>query len=257
MVKVIDLKGMRFGRLTVTARAESSRAGKARWHCICDCGGCTIAVGSGLINGTSTSCGCYRDERNIESKTKHGMADSRLYRIWGAMKKRCNNPNNTDYKYYGGRGITYHPSFETFEGFLAGIPDGYTDSMEIDRIKSDGNYEPGNLRWATRSGQMRNTRRTLVNVKGSDELVNYAELGERFGLKRATIWQRIARGESIETALRPAKTPAKRLDDDLVKQIKSDLWSMSRDDVAAWHNVPVSTVNDIYYQSSYRHIKID
>lgn len=257
MVKKLDLYGMRFGRLTVTSRAEPSRAGKSRWHCVCDCGGFTVSVGSSLVSGQSTSCGCYRDERNVASKTKHGMSRTRLYRIWEAMKKRCSNPNASDYKYYGAKGIHYDPCFETFEGFLANMPQGYRDDLEIDRIESSGNYEPGNLRWATRSQQMRNTSRTLVNVKGASAPVSYAELGEANGINASTIRQRVARGDSIDTALRPSRTPAKSLDVETVKRIKSDLWSMSREDVAAWHNVSIGVVNNIYYQKRYNNITID
>ena len=191
------------------------------------------------------------------AKIKHGMAGTRLYNIWVRMKQRCGNPNCDDYKYYGGRGITYDPTFETFEGFLAGMPDGYNERMEIDRINTNGNYVPGNMRWATRVHQMRNTRRTLVAKRDNGELVSYAQLGEETGLSRGTISKRIYRGETLEQAMRPARTPAKPVAAEKVKAIKQDLWSMSREDVAAWHNVSISTVNDIYYQRRHNHVEID
>lgn len=201
MNKKIDLTGMRFARLTVTEEASRSATGLTRWHCTCDCGGVTIATTSNLIRGNTNSCGCYRADRRLESATTHGMSRTRLNNIWLGMKQRCNSPNADNYKYYGGRGIRYHPSFETFEGFLAGIPDGYTDEMTLDRIDNDGDYAPGNLRWRTQLQQMHNLR--------------------------------------------------SRLDDELVREIKRALWTMSVSDVSRWYDVPLTTVRRIKDQDRY------
>lgn len=89
------------------------------------------------------------------------MSYTRLYRVWCDMKNRCHHPANAGYEYYGGRGITVCPewvgSFETFRDWA--LSAGYRDDLELDRRDSDGNYEPGNCRWATRVQQMRNTRK--------------------------------------------------------------------------------------------------
>jgi hypothetical protein len=100
--------------------------------------------------------------------TTHGMNDTLTYRGWAAMKQRCNNPNNNGYENYGGRGITITPNWLSFEGFFADMgikPDGHT----LDRIDNDGDYEPGNCRWATRTQQNRNMgmlRNNRSGVKG-------------------------------------------------------------------------------------------
>jgi len=153
--------GYIFSRLTVVKLlAERYREQKV-WECICVCGNKVKVTTGNLNSGHTTSCGCYNREQTSLSNKKHGYYKTGLYRIWSGMKQRCDNPNSTAFKNYGGRGIRYHPSFETFEGFLSGIPDGYSPGLEIDRIDNDGNYEPGNLRWATVLEQANNKRNTV------------------------------------------------------------------------------------------------
>lgn len=134
---------------------------------------------------------------------KHGMHKHKLYSVWGTMKQRCNNPKDAAYDYYGGRGIGYHPSFETFEGFLAGIPDGYEDGLTLDRIDNDGNYEPGNLRWATRLEQAGNRRGSAIFEHDGQRKVLRA-IAEEVGLTKKAIEGRMTRGKSLEEALLPA-----------------------------------------------------
>ena len=78
------------------------------------------------------------------------------YRAWQALRDRCMNTNSKNYPYYGGRGITFHPSWEDFTIFLADVGRRPASDLTLDRIDSNGNYEPGNVRWATRSTQARN-----------------------------------------------------------------------------------------------------
>lgn len=96
---------------------------------------------------------------------KHGMANSRLYVVWCAMKERCNNPKYKDYKYYGGRGIKVCQEWQDFESFYKwSMTAGYDENAPrgvttIDRINNDGNYEPSNCRWVSMQEQCRNRRR--------------------------------------------------------------------------------------------------
>lgn len=256
MAKIRDLLGMRFERYVVEEFVGTDSRGKAMWRCRCDCGNIRVVSGSGLTTGHSKSCGCYAADLNRNLKTKHGMSGSRLYDVWSAMKARCNRPNNKDYRHYGGRGIRYHPDFETFEGFLRGIPDGYGDKMELDRIDSDGDYVPGNLRWATRIEQMNNTSRTAqLEHPVTGERVSYAQLGREVGMSISSIRQRVSRGSTLEEAIsKPVRRPASKISDDLVRSIRRDLWSMRREDVALWHDVPIHVVNGIYYQNRYNDV---
>jgi len=123
MGKFIDLTGERFGRLTVIERAASTirKNGKTRtnWKCRCDCGNICCVDAYNLRGGKQVSCGCYQAERTSAANKSHGATNTRLYRIWSAMKARCDNKNVQSYRIYGGRGITvcreWESSFEAFQ----------------------------------------------------------------------------------------------------------------------------------------------
>ncbi len=95
----------------------------------------------------------------------HGMHGTATYKCWEQVKQRCLNPKNPDYKHYGGRGITFCAAWLKFEGFLAdmGVRPG---KLELDRINNDGDYGPGNCRWATRTQQVRNQGLRSDNTSG-------------------------------------------------------------------------------------------
>lgn len=163
MPKILDLRRQRFERLLVIE--EAGVKGKDRhWKCLCDCGKEITASSNNLRQGRVNSCGCLQKDlvskRTIEKNIKHNLRGTKLYPVWGAMKSRCLNKNNNDYKYYGRRGITicedWKNSFKSF--FDWATSNGYKDGLTIDRIDNDGNYEPGNCHWVSMKAQGSNRR---------------------------------------------------------------------------------------------------
>lgn len=174
MSTIIDLTGQRFGRLVVVELAGRDRFSRTTWRCRCDCGVHKILRSNSLRTGHIVSCGCLHDEKAaincIVRQTTHGHANkkkrTRTYYTWGAMVARCCNANDKDYADYGGRGITICPAWRTsFATFLADMGE-RPPRTTIDRIDVNGNYEPGNCRWATATVQANNTRRALLNAAG-------------------------------------------------------------------------------------------
>ena len=147
-----------YGRLTVTGRAPNIGT-RAAWICRCDCGNVVVVSGSALRRRNNRSCGCLVRDR----KRKHGEATdtngpTREYLAWQNMKARCYYPKSPGFKHWGGRGIIvcerWREDFKNFLSDMSRCPPNFT----LDRINSNGNYEPGNCRWATRKEQIRNQR---------------------------------------------------------------------------------------------------
>ncbi len=88
---------------------------------------------------------------------KHGQSKTRLYQVWNSMKRRCLDKTN---KYYGGRGISVCDRWLTWENFRDDMGPSFKDGLSLDRVNNNGNYEPSNCRWATRTEQRANTRRS-------------------------------------------------------------------------------------------------
>jgi hypothetical protein len=199
-----DMTGQRFGRLLTIGPVARNQFKHIVWLCQCDCGNMTEADGNRLRRKRTQSCGCLHTERTIEINTTHGMRYHHLYGTWKGIIFRCTNPRGQDYASWGGRGITMHAEwrhdFKAFHDHVSGLPNYGKKGYSLDRIDNDGNYEPGNVRWATQSEQNRNTRATrYITFNGETKpLVDWAETT---GIKRTTIARRLKLGWTLEKAL--------------------------------------------------------
>jgi hypothetical protein len=164
---LIDLTDQVFGRLLALYMDHKDKFGQPMWRCLCACGETTTVQRSNLKSGATLSCGCLHSERARERykqigrlRQTHGEAGATPeYRAWASMKRRCFNPNVWNYKNYGGRGITVCPQWAgSFEAFLADVGRKPSQKHVLDKINNNGNYEPGNVRWATMSESNKNRR---------------------------------------------------------------------------------------------------
>lgn len=202
-----NMVGLVFGRLTVVEEAGISKGRKTIWACRCECGEVTRVVGDSLRGGKTRSCGCLQSERSSASNSKHGMSESSEYAIWKGIIQRCTNPSTKAYPNYGGRGITIcdrwlygEANLSAFECFLSDIGRRPSEKHSVDRINNDGNYDPGNCRWASRKSQARNQRTNRI-VEFNGHQVSLAEACERAGVPYKTVWHRLKSGWAIEAAL--------------------------------------------------------
>lgn len=199
----IDISGQRFGRLIVLARAASDKKGMAKWMCRCDCGVERTIYSQSLRSGVSKSCGCLNKEA-LHAMAKHGQSATPYYKAWNALVQRCTNPNSTKWHRYGGRGIRVCDRWLTFENFAQDMgprPPG----MTIDRRDNDGDYEPGNCRWATPTEQQNNrecNRHILVN----GQTLTIAQAARAFGIHRGTIRNRLITGWTDQQSILPTQS---------------------------------------------------
>ena len=192
--KGLELVGRRFGRLVVVAQVPSA-GGHRRWLCKCDCGNTKEANSNTLNAGDAQSCGCLHTEsvrRNGQKNKRHGMTGTPTHNSWLAMIKRVDR----DPRYAG---ITVCDRWRTFENFLADMgvcPAG----MSIDREDNDGNYEPGNCRWATALTQTNNRSITKrLTIDGVTK--TYKEWADEYGIHYDTLAYRIKNGWDAKVAL--------------------------------------------------------
>lgn len=156
-MKAIDLTGKRFGRL-VAQRAADVVGRKRKWSCMCDCGNEVAVFRENLSLGRTRSCGCLNREITVQRNYRHGMAKTRVYKIWAGMRKRCLNPKSTRWEWYGGRGITVCERWNSFENFYADMGEPPTRAHTIEREEVNGNYEPSNCIWLLSREQQKNRR---------------------------------------------------------------------------------------------------
>jgi hypothetical protein len=195
-----DITGQVYGKLTVLSKHSKGDGGRVKWLCACECGGSGVYAKNTLDFGRS-HCGC---EANRMPSLSHGMRYHPLYSIWRSMIRRCTSEKCHDYPNYGGRGIkVYTPwvkNMKEFFEYMGPRPEGHS----LDRIDVDGNYEPGNVRWATAKTQGYNKRNTV-----KIEECNLEELVKITGLSRQTLYMRKRRGWSNQEIKNGKRTSKK------------------------------------------------
>lgn len=167
----MSLVGQRFGHLVIIEEIPLIKRvnSEKRLECLfkCDCGQQIIRVFRYVRDSRSVpNCGCMRTIYFSEKVTQHGRSGKREYKSWQKMKERCNCPASHYYADYGGRGISYDPKWETFDGFWSEMSEGYRDDLELDRIDPNGHYCKENCQWATESHQAFNQRKRKTNTSG-------------------------------------------------------------------------------------------
>jgi hypothetical protein len=189
----------KYGRLTIVRDVGDGKA-----EVRCDCGNEKIVRIRYMQAGRTLSCGCLRSEMVSKRRTTHGQTNTREYKIWCKMKERCYLPSARNFHRWGGRGIEvcdrWRKSFSNFIADMGACPEGHS----IERIDQDGNYEPGNCRWATQREQMNNMSRNVI-IEHDGKSQSVAEWAREIGVKYDTLLRRIRCGEIPPHAFRQVR----------------------------------------------------
>lgn len=212
-MKANNLIGRKFGKLTVVARSENTKSGKSQWICDCDCGNRKNKPVSSydLTSGKVQSCGCMYLESNKDRAKTHGKTGTRLYRIWSAMRQRCNDPKHETFERYGGKGITVCKDWEDFQAFHDwAISNGYAENLTIDRKDNSKGYSPENCRWSTMKQQQNNRSNNIrLTINGTEKTIT--EWSEVSGIPRATLTWRVKNHWAEDELLMPVNLNNKNL----------------------------------------------
>lgn len=205
MGKLIDITGNKFGRLTAIKRVGTNNDRRPMWLFKCDCGNQHTVNSKDVISGHSSSCGCLQRELLSKRNYRHGKSTSKEYSIWAGVTQRVKFGNSLNRKYYLEKGITMCDRWSSdrpdgFTNFLSDMGPIPSSEHQIDRIDPNGNYEPSNCRWVTRTEQMNNTTQN-VNLTFDGVTMTQEQWGRKTGLGGTTICKRLKRGWTIEKAL--------------------------------------------------------
>ena len=208
--RVLYDKGHRFEGTYLTVLDNLPTSGiKSRVLCVCDYNNCgkkfSINVDN-ITSGKTKSCGCLRDKKASERLKTHGLSKHPLYRVWHGMIERCDDEKHISYKWFGGRGVSVCKSWRNdFKAFFDyAMEHGWKRRLNIDRINTDGNYEPGNVRFVTSKENMRNKRNNRVLTIGGIT-ASLTEHAERAGINRQAVSRRFHLGWKVEDLLKPLR----------------------------------------------------
>lgn len=184
--------GDRFNRLVVLEVGIVRGATRPYKHArvLCDCGAERMVRETCLRTGATKSCGCLARDLTAVRAVRHGRRNSHEYWAWQSIIQRCENPKHEFFLHYGGRGIRICAEWrQSFEAFFRDVGPRPASGYSVDRKDNDGHYEPGNVRWASRVGQARNRRTTLLSEEKVRDIrrlyangESLASLARRFGV---------------------------------------------------------------------------
>lgn len=199
--------GERFGKRTVIALAPIRYGHKIFVLCRCDCGREGEVGYDFLIAGRSTVCPFCRPKR-----FRHGQYDTPEYQVWADMKGRCTNTSHRQYHHYGGRGITYDPSWEHFENFIQDMGPRPSPKHTLDRTDNNGSYSAANCRWVPMIVQQ-NNKRDNHYLTHNGKTMTVSEWAREVGIHKHTIRQRLSKGWTVANALTLRPDKRRRLKD--------------------------------------------
>jgi hypothetical protein len=218
--RAFDWTGIRRGHVVaVRPLAKTERTNSVVWECLCDCGNTVQKTSSVLKRGVTY---CSQNCPMKPANTKHGGSYTKEYRAWIAMKARCYNETHKNYADYGGRGIIVAPEWlEDFQEFLDYVGRAPTEKHTIDRVDPDGNYVPGNVRWATQAEQCVNKRETL-RIELDGEIVPLKVAADRRGVPYHQVYSRYIRGARGEDVFKSAYKDWSGTEQGMLTVIKED-----------------------------------
>lgn len=198
----VDLSGRIFGKLKVIEYLETTKSGTAIYLCECKCGEKCKKTARDLRSGHVSSCGCLQKEIARKMHTEHGEAgNTRLYREWQGMKRRCRDKKYQGYKYYGGIGITVCEEWNEYKNFRDwALNNGYNDNLTLDRRDSNGNYCPENCHWITIAERQLNKRNNHF-IEFNGERLTISQWERKLQMRQGTIKNRMKLGWDIERIL--------------------------------------------------------
>ena len=191
-----DFIGSKFGYLTAVEPLHID----GKWRFSCSCGETIVRRKTDVTSGKVSSCGCKTSELHARHATKHGYANSLTWNSWMAMMQRCTNKNIKAFHRYGGRGIRVCDRWTNISNFVSDMGERPSKKHSIDRINNEGNYEPGNCRWATSKVQTLNKCNAII-LEWRGESKPAIEWAALLGIPKGVLYMRLHRGWSVERAL--------------------------------------------------------
>lgn len=191
MTRAPYFEGEQSGRLTLLHEVGVER-GKLRWMAECVCGNEIKIIASLFRKGRVKSCGCLRNDLTSKRFRKHGKTDSLEHQSWRGMHQRCRSPNASNYKHYGGRGITICERWFDLQNFCDDMGPRLSKEYTLERIDTNGNYEPDNCVWLPQKLQAKNTRQN-VWIDFNGERLTLTDALSELGVGHISIYHRVQR----------------------------------------------------------------